>query len=106
MNISNHAYIRAQQRGISIPFIELVQEFGFTEDARGGSVVKYFGHKGIKRLERSQGKDYVKKNSEAIRGIYIIECRNSGTIVTAGKLYTNRRVSHFSNRCKTKSDFY
>jgi hypothetical protein len=105
MNISNHAYIRAQQRGISIPFIELVQEFGDVKDAGGGSIVRYFGRKGKGRLKKSVGEDYLKKNSESLK-TYIIECRDSGTVVTTGKLFSKSRVSHFSSRCKTKSDFY
>ena len=105
MNLSTHAEVRAQQRGIPIPFLQLLQEFGDTKDAGGGATLRYFGHKGKSRLKKSVGEDYLKQNSEALK-TYIVECRDSGTVVTTGKLYSKTRVSHFSGRCKTKSDYF
>lgn len=105
MRLSNHAQVRAQQRGIEIPFLYLLQEFGDTQDAGAGCVVRFFGRKGKTRLEAAVGLNYLKKHSEDLRA-YIIECRETHSVVTAGKLRKNSRVSHFSGRCKSKSDYF
>ena len=52
MNITYHAQMRSQQRGISKDHLRLITAFGQTEHRPGNATAVYLDRQGLKDLER------------------------------------------------------
>jgi hypothetical protein len=104
MNITKHANTRAQQRGITSNFLDLIYAFGDIQNAGNGCIVRYFGRKSLELVRLHLGSRYVRENHEKFR-IFTIETRVDPTIITTGKLYKKVRVSNFSKLKKVKNKY-
>lgn len=89
---TKHAIHRAQQRGIQANIGELLKEHGDAKPAPKGCLMRYFGKKAIKEIESIYGHSFVAKNHEKLK-TYFIESRDSGAVITIGKLYQNQRLA-------------
>jgi hypothetical protein len=90
--LTNHAEIRAKQRGISVDIIELLRVHGDVKPAPGGSLIRYFGKRSKRFIEAELGERFIAKDHEKLRS-YLIESRESDEIITGGKLYSNQRLT-------------
>ena len=94
---SVHAKKRAQQRGINLNICRLLRWHGDSQDAGNGKVIRYFSKQAKRRLSEILGPRFLATNHENLR-TYLIEARESGTVITVGKLYSNRRIRRVKGR--------
>ena len=88
---THHASLRSQQRGVPPAIVQWLSDFGDeVYDGRGG-LVRYFGTKGLRRLERAMGRQVVRRMSEFLR-CYLVESPYDGLVITVGKRYRNCRL--------------
>lgn len=88
MNMSHHAAIRSQQRGVPPLVVDLLLQFGRSEyDGRGGEVF-YFDHRARKRVQAYTGGHLGKLSGEM--DAYAVVA--NGKVVTVGTRY--KRVNH------------
>lgn len=81
--LSEHASVRAHQRGVPPIIFEWLEQFGEeTFDGRGG-IVRFFSHASRKRLERRFGRRFVSENRKYLDR-YLVESVSDGTVITAG----------------------
>ena len=81
---SQHARMRAQQRGIP-PLIEhWLDEFGEEQYDGHGAVVRYFSRRSIRRMERTFGAVPVRRMAEYLRNAYKVETSSDGQLITIG----------------------
>lgn len=86
MNASQHAKLRAQQRGIP-PLIDLwLDEYGEEQHDGHGGVIRYFSRRSIRAMEQGFGRDPVRRMSEYL-GAYKVESSQDGQTITAGHRY-------------------
>ena len=102
MNITKHANIRAQQRGITSEFLDLIYTFGDRQNARNGCIVRYFSRRSLELVKLHLGPTYMKENHEKFR-MFTIETRENPRVITTGKLYKKVRISYFSKLRKVKN---
>jgi len=104
MNITKHANARAQQRGITSEFLDLIYAFGDKQTARNGCILRYFSRKSLELVKLHLGPTYMRENHEKFR-IFTIETRVNPTIITTGKLYKKVRISNFSKLKKVENKY-
>lgn len=82
-DISKHAAIRAQQRGITSMVQEYLLEYG-TEiyDGHGG-IKRCFDKRSIRRIERCLGREQVRRITD-FQDAFLIESSQDGSIITVG----------------------
>jgi hypothetical protein len=104
MNITKHTNTRAQQRGITSDFLDLIYAFGDIQDAGNGCILRYFGSRSLEFVRLHLGSAYMRENHEKFR-IFTIETKVNPTIVTTGKLYKKVRISNFNKLKKIKNKY-
>ena len=91
-NLSNHAALRQQQRGVPPLITNWLVNYGDKHYDGHGGVVCYFSKRCIRRLEREVGTAPVKRMSEFFR-CYLVKSAVDDTVITVGKLYPNNRIT-------------
>ena len=86
MNWTQHAEIRARQRGIPPLIEEWLVEFGEEDYDGQGARRMYFSKKSIRNMEREFGRAPVRKLSEWFN-VYKVEALENGSIITIGHRY-------------------
>ena len=84
MNITTHAAIRSQQRGIPPLIMEWLDQFGEEYYDGHGAIIRRFTRASRREIERQCGRDLVSKLSQYFTA-YIVE-NHDGTVITAGHL--------------------
>jgi hypothetical protein len=79
-SITRHATWRKQQRAISTPMIDLVQDWGVARHCGGGCEKYYFNKYSWERFARAETK--AAKRYSKLRNIYVVIGSN-GALVTA-----------------------
>lgn len=88
-NLSRHASVRSQQRGIPPPVIETLLDYGReTHDHRGGRIL-YFDHQARRHLRRQLG-DAQYRQMERHLGTYAVLAVD-GEVLTVG--HRQRRIN-------------
>ncbi len=87
---TDHAFVRAQQRGIPPLIQDWLLDFGDESHDGHGAVIRYFSKRTVRRLERSVGRLPVRRMAEYLRS-YLVQA-NDGTVITVGKRHRHRRI--------------
>jgi hypothetical protein len=83
MNMTHHAAIRSQQRGIP-PLIDLwLDQYGEEEYDGHGGIRRYFSRASIRTMEREFGREPLSKLSEYFNS-YKVSSSNNGQTITVG----------------------
>lgn len=90
-NLTKHALVRQQQRGIPPLIADWLIDFGAEQFDGHGGIVRYFSKQCIRRLEREVGREPVKRMSEFLR-CYLVQSSHDGGVITLGKRYGNKHV--------------
>jgi hypothetical protein len=88
---SQHAAIRAQQRGVPPLIAAWLVQFGEKAFDGNGGVIRYFTRENIRRMEREVGATPIRRLSEYL-GCYLVQGATDGQIITMGKRYQNARI--------------
>ena len=84
--ISFHAASRAQERGIP-PLIQTwLLDYGDELFDGNGGIVRFFSTQSRRRLERSVGREPLRRLSEYMQS-YLVESSKDGQVITMGKRY-------------------
>lgn len=104
MNISHHARIRLQQRGISLNMVDLLINYGHIDFDKGDSIF-WLNKNAIKRLKKS---NISTATIDKLRKIYVVFNLQDNTLITAAyrlqrlkkqrKYHTNRGCSQLNNK--------
>ena len=84
MNMTYHAAIRSQQRGIPPLIVQWLDQFGEELYDGHGAIIRYFSRASRRAMERQFGSNPVKKMSEFLNA-YKVE-NQEGTVITTGHL--------------------
>ncbi|MGZ3767904.1 MAG: hypothetical protein ACXVA2_24785 [Mucilaginibacter sp.] len=84
MNMTYHATIRSQQRGIPPLIVQWLDQFGEEQYDGHGAIIRYFSRSSRRAMEREFGINPVKKMSEFLNA-YRVE-NQDGTVITTGHL--------------------
>ena len=90
MNLSTHAAIRSQQRGIPPLVMQWLDQFGEECYDGHGAIIRYFSRASRREMEREFGCDLVSKLSQYLKA-YKVETPE-GTVITTGHL--TKRIKH------------
>lgn len=85
MRISEHGGMRSQQRGIPPLIIDWLEAYGNETHDHQGCVILHFTKDARRRLERSVGREPVRRMSEFLDCYAVIA--SNGALVTVGKRY-------------------
>ncbi len=88
MNMTQHAQVRSQQRGLPPLALELLERFGNREHAHDGSEILYFDKHARKQLASYAGGLFGRVS--ALLDAYAVMA--NGRVVTVGHRY--RRINH------------
>jgi hypothetical protein len=88
VELSQHASVRCQQRGIPPLIREWLQEFG-SEVVCHGATKRYFDHRAKKRLAAAVGAQVVDRLG-GLLNVYVVE--GAERVITAG--HRTRRMKH------------
>lgn len=88
---SQHARVRAQQRGIPPLVTNWLLDYGEEQYDGHGAVIRYFSSVSVRRLERDIGQMPVRRMAEYLR-CYLVQSSGNGAVITVGKRYGNRRI--------------
>jgi hypothetical protein len=80
MNLSHHAEVRMQQRGIPALALDLLHQYGRSEWANGAEI-RYFDKKGLDKAKRQVQK--LVSALDKLENIYCVET-SEGSVITAG----------------------
>ncbi len=81
LNFTNHARLRCQQRGISVPVVEFVVEHG--NAVRTHNDKKFYINKSMLNALKHKNNDFVKKNDKYILTTAVIV--NGNNVITCMK---------------------
>jgi hypothetical protein len=90
-NISDHAAIRQQQRGIPPLVSDWLIDFGDEQFDGHGGVIRYFSKQSVRRLQRDIGREPVARMSEYLR-CYLVQSSHDGCVITVGKRYQTQHI--------------
>jgi hypothetical protein len=90
MNLTIHAAIRSQQRGIPPLIMEWLDQFGEEYYDGHGAIIRRFSRTSWREIERQCGRDLVSKLSQYFNA-YIVET-HEGTVITTG--HSTKRLKH------------
>jgi len=90
MNMTIHAAIRSQQRGIPPLVIQWLDQFGEECYDGHGAVIRYFSRASRREMEREFGNDLISKLSQYFKA-YKVE-NHEGVVITTGHL--TKRIKH------------
>lgn len=82
---SRHASTRAQQRGLPPLVLQWLEDFGRESHDGQGAVVRYFDRPARRALERSVGREPVRRMSEWMDGYAVVAL--DGSLITVGHRY-------------------
>lgn len=82
-DISKHAAIRAQQRGITPMIQEYLLEYGAEIYDGHGGIKRCFDKRSIRRIERCLGAEQVRRIAN-FQDTYLVESCHDGSIITVG----------------------
>lgn len=82
-DISMHATIRTQQRGIPHFIDRLLDQYGKEQYDGHGGVIHYLDKDSIRRMERDMGLEPVRRLS-TWRNVYKVESSHNGCTITTG----------------------
>ncbi len=80
---SEHAKVRAQQRGIPPIIDRWLDEFGEEDYDGHGGIRVYFSRKSVRAMERAFGREPVRRMAEFLRA-YRVESSHDGQVITIG----------------------
>lgn len=83
--LTEHAQIRAQQRGIPPLLMQWLIEYGAEAKAPGGATRRFFDKAARKRLAKAVGVQIVDRLGSLL-DTYLIEATDSGRVITVGRL--------------------
>ena len=81
--LSKHASRRMQQRSIPPMVLEWLLDYGEEEYDGRGAILRYFGRRSVKRLERLQGRPLMRQMKGYQRAYAVASC-NDATLITVG----------------------
>ena len=81
-DVSTHARVRMQQRGISEAVLERLIEFGEARHDHRGAEIVYFGHASRRRLRTRLGTAAVKSMERQLNAYAVLA--GSGEVITVG----------------------
>ncbi|MGZ8173716.1 MULTISPECIES: hypothetical protein [Methylobacter] len=84
MNMTYHAAIRSQQRGIPPLIMQWLDQFGEEQFDGHGAIIRYFSRASRREMEREFGSDLVSKLAQYFKA-YKVE-NHDGTVITTGHL--------------------
>lgn len=84
MNMTHHAAVRSQQRGIPPLILQWLDLYGEEQYDGHGAIIRYFSRSSRRAMEREFGSSPVRKMSEFLNA-YKVESQN-GTVITTGHL--------------------
>jgi len=84
MNMTYHAAIRSQQRGIPPLVMQWLDQFGEECYDGHGAIIRFFSRTSRRKMEREFGSDLVSKLSQYFNA-YKVE-NHDGTVITTGHL--------------------
>jgi hypothetical protein len=84
MNMTYHAVIRSQQRGIPPLIVQWLDQFGEEQFDGHGAIIRYFSRASRREMEREFGSDLVSKLAQYFKA-YKVE-NHEGTVITTGHL--------------------
>jgi hypothetical protein len=87
--ITTHARTRAQQRGLPPLVLHWLDDFGREVPAPGGATLRHFDKRARRRLERSVGREPVRRLHEYLDAYAVYA--DDGTLVTTGHRYQRIR---------------
>lgn len=90
MNMTTHAAIRSQQRGIPPLVMQWLDQFGEECYDGHGAIIRYFSRASRREMEREFGCDLVSKLSQYFKA-YKVET-HEGMVITTGHL--TKRIKH------------
>lgn len=88
--IALHARTRMQQRGLPPLIVNWLDDFGREVHVPGGATIRHFDKGARRRLERSVGREPVRRMHEYLDAYAVYS--TDGTLITAGHRYA--RVRH------------
>ena len=86
MNLSQHASIRMQQRGIRAPVVDWLLAYGAVDHQRGAQFY-FFDKRARLALQRNVGEPLLQRHAKALNAYVVCE---GGEVITVGHRY--RRV--------------
>ena len=93
VQMTAHAKLRTQQRGISAQMTNWLVSYGDkVYDGRGG-LIRFFSQRVLRKLEGKldpESFQQILKN----RRCYLVLSASDGAVITVGKLFSGRRVRH------------
>jgi hypothetical protein len=89
--LSRHAALRAQQRGIGPAARELLLAYGDCLYDGHGGLIRFFSGRSLQRVEGDLGGDTLRRLGP-VRRCYLVESASDGTIITLGKRHKGRRL--------------
>lgn len=91
MNMTKHASVRAQQRGIP-PLIDLwLDQYGTEIYQENGAIIRVFDRNSIRAMERDFGRRPLKKLSEYFSAYKVVDSHDDRTITTG---HRTKRINH------------
>jgi hypothetical protein len=84
VGMSEHAAIRAKQRGVPPLIEQWLDEFGEANYDGHGAVTFYFSRRSVRAMERAFGRNPVRRMAEYLN-TYKVESVMDGTIITVGR---------------------
>jgi hypothetical protein len=90
---TEHAAVRAQQRGIPPLIKDWLLQFGEEQFDGHGGIKRFFSHRSIREMERCFGRKPVSRMSEFLEA-YLIESSHDGVIITIGHNYRRSQRRH------------
>ena len=84
MNMTYHAAVRSQQRGIPPLVMQWLDQFGEECYDGHGAIIRYFSRTSRREMEREFGSDLVSKLKQYFK-VYKVE-NHDGVVITTGHL--------------------
>lgn len=82
--LTQHAKVRAQQRGIPPLIGTLLDAYGHEQYDGHGGVIRYFDKKSRRQMERDFGRDPVRRLLPGWSNVYKVDSTSDGLTITTG----------------------
>ena len=90
-DLSRHALVRAQQRGVPKQVQEWLLQYGSRRYDHHGTVTRFFDGAARRRLAAAVGASAVHQSAERLRA-YLVQSIGGGHVITVGKVHSGRRL--------------
>lgn len=90
---TEHATVRAQQRGIPPLIQDWLLQFGEEQYDGHGGIKRFFSHRSIREMERCFGRKPVSRMCEFLDA-FLVESSHDGAIITIGHYYRRSQRRH------------